>query len=79
LGLQNKVKGLENKEVGCFLTYGSGTGAKSALTELEDILTGKGAKLIFSQGLTGHKTKHKSYLEERFEHFLQKDIALSTK
>jgi len=61
-----KAEGLQDKKAGCFLTYGSGTGARKALRELEGILESKGANVVYSKVLQGDKTKDKNYLEEKF-------------
>ena len=65
-----KADGLKNKKAGCFLTYGSGTGAKKALRELESILIGKGAKVVCSAILQGYKTKDINYLDKQLSSFL---------
>lgn len=65
-----KAEGLQNKKAGCFLTYGSGTGARKALKELEGILLGKGTNLVYSECLQGLKTKNKNYLEGKFSSLL---------
>ncbi|HDN86267.1 MAG: hypothetical protein DRP68_02825 [Candidatus Omnitrophota bacterium] len=61
-----KVKNLARKKIVCFLTFGSGVGAKKALRELESILKSKKAEIIFSKSLAGSKVENKSYLEESF-------------
>lgn len=66
----NNVEGLENKKVGCFLTYGSGTGSKNALKELEDIIRDKKGRIIFSKNFKGAQVKKPAYLEEQFSSLL---------
>ena len=62
----DKVTGIENKNGGCFITYGSGAGSAKALRELEMILRDKGMRVVFAKNLSGYKTKNKDYLEEAF-------------
>lgn len=66
-----KVKGLENKKVACFLTYGSGLGSNKALKELEGILREKEILLLFSENLEGVKTEDNRYLEDEFRPLLE--------
>ena len=62
----DKVTGLEGKMAGCLITYGSGTGSKKALRELETILREKGAHVVFSKTCSGYKTRKKDYLKDVF-------------
>ncbi len=62
----NRVEGLKGRNVGCFLTFGSGTGKDKALRELKDILEKKGANILFSKTIVGKNTKEEAYLEREF-------------
>lgn len=66
----DKVKGLKDKTAACFLTFGSGTGSKKALKELENVL-GKKMKVLFSKNLSGAKTSDNVYLEWGFKQLLK--------
>ena len=62
----NKVTGLDNKNTASLITYGSGTGSKKALRELEMALRDKGARVVFSKLCSGDKTKDKNHLKDVF-------------
>lgn len=62
----SKVEGLENKKIGCLLTYGSGLGAQKALKELEEVMRGKKTHLLFSSAIPAKKIKQRQFLEEVF-------------
>jgi flavodoxin len=66
----DKVEGLQNKEVCCFLTFGSGVGKGKALKELENILKRKEAKILFFKTLSGSRTEDKDYLERELASFI---------
>ncbi len=66
-----EIKSLDGKKVACFLTYGSGAGAKRALRELEGKVTAKGATLFFSRNISGFKTGDKAHLEEEFRPLIE--------
>ncbi|MFH1519849.1 MAG: NAD(P)H-dependent oxidoreductase [Candidatus Omnitrophota bacterium] len=67
----SKVSGLDNKTAACFLTFGSGTGSKKALSELENVLSQKKARAVFSRNLSGSKTGDNVYLEWCFKSLLK--------
>ncbi|MDD5618505.1 MAG: NAD(P)H-dependent oxidoreductase [Candidatus Omnitrophota bacterium] len=65
------IKDLTDKKCGCFLTYGSGLGKNKALTELEGLLKGKGARILFSKNIPGAKTGDKEYLDGQFKSLIE--------
>lgn len=67
----NEFSGLEGKATACFLTFGSGTGSKKALKELVNTLGKKKMRILFSENLSGAKTKDNVYLEGFFKTLLR--------
>ncbi|MBD3245662.1 MAG: hypothetical protein GF333_01460 [Candidatus Omnitrophica bacterium] len=62
----NRVRGLNGKKTACFVTYGSGTGKNRALGELEEILKGKGARVLFSRAFSGASCRKEPFLRKAF-------------
>ena len=62
-----KIDNLSNKKVAAVLTCGSGAGTKKALQELENMLKQKGANVIFTGFIPGHKCTRAVYLNEQLK------------
>jgi len=68
----SKIDNLSNKKAAVVLTCGSGAGTKKALQELENMLKQKGANVVFTGVVHGHKCTRAAYLNEQLKDLFSK-------
>jgi flavorubredoxin len=65
------IQNLGKKRAACFLTFGSGVGAKKALGDVEENIRSHQGHILFSKNLSGNKTKLRGYLKDEFASLLE--------